>query len=367
MKVLIQFMGRKESGPVFTYELAKGLISNGVEVYAILDCGIENRKKWEELLEQNKVHFFTNYIRKDRVLKSIFSYLDETKVIREKFKGIYFDYSIRTFPNKYDIYLFSKVCCKSSINFLHDPIPHSGVSNIDAQRNKRIVNKADRLVVMTKSFIPYVANEYHRKNGEIIFVRHGLLSYSSIEQNPVRQFEMPIHFLFFGRIDPYKGVEILFDAFINTFNNKKSDACLTIAGKGDITEKIKTVAEKNGNSNSIKLLNRYINDDEVEYLFTIPNTVLVLPYTDATQSGVMTLAYQYCIPVIATETGGLKEQLFDGKAGIIVNPSDTKSLSDAMLRFVEVPELYDQEVRKMKEVKEELSWDRIARNLLDAI
>ena len=49
---------------------------------------------------------------------------------------------------------------------------------------------------------------------------------------------------------------------------------------------------------------------------------VVLPYSNATQSGVITDAYRYARPVISFNVGAIKEQIEDGKTGFLIKAGD---------------------------------------------
>ncbi len=366
MDILLQFLGIKESGPVFSLELCKGLIQNGCEVYAVLHEDIENREKWVELLGLERVFFVSHFLRRTRPVGSGIDFCKELISLKKKYGKISFDYGIRTFPSKYDDYLGSVLNIDLVVNFLHDPIPHSGVNIKDAKNNMKIVDRGNKIVVLSKSFVPYVVKEYKRDERDVLWVRHGLLSYTDEEKTEPQWFkDNPINFLFFGRIDPYKGIDYLIDAYRQLLEVYPPEVVsLTIAGSGQLDEKSQNLIQSTPNC---FLINRYIREDEVDDLFSAANTVLVLPYVDATQSGVMTLAYQYAIPVIATNTGGLKEQLFDGDVGVLVEAKSVDDLKKGMELFVKNGDLYRNEAMKMKMKKTELSWDHIAKRLIDEL
>ena len=63
--------------------------------------------------------------------------------------------------------------------------------------------------------------------------------------------------------------------------------------------------------------------------------VVVLPYVDATQSGVTQLAYGFEKPVITTSVGGIPEIVKNGKTGLIVPPQDSEALGEAIVRYFE--------------------------------
>ena len=361
MKVLIQHWGLSESGPVFTYEFTKGLVENGCDVYAVLQRNIENKEKWDKLLKADHLYYLHGRPEKKRFLSTGTRLVRDRRSIKRKFSMLYFDCVIRTFVDKYDDFISKAVKSKLIINFCHDPIPHSGVSIKDAKSTHNRINKADKIVVLTQSFVPIIEKEYKRKRSDIILIRHGLLPYrddASLIDNKYYPDEK-VKFLFFGRIDPYKGIDVLLNAY-EELKKTYSNVELIIAGRGDCSE-YREIIESD---DTITLVNSYISDDYVDKLFTEKNIILVLPYKDATQSGVATVAYEYCVPIIASDTGGLREQLFDGKAGILVRPSDPFALAEAMQEFAENQDYYNRQVEKVKKYRVELEWSSISKNFL---
>jgi glycosyltransferase involved in cell wall biosynthesis len=81
------------------------------------------------------------------------------------------------------------------------------------------------------------------------------------------------------------------------------------------------------------ILNRYIRDDETVQLFQSAS-VVVLPYIESSQSGVIPLAYTYGKPVVATAVGGLPEMVIHGVTGLLVPPRDERQLADAIVMLL---------------------------------
>ena len=70
----------------------------------------------------------------------------------------------------------------------------------------------------------------------------------------------------------------------------------------------------------------FIPSDEVGTYFSASD-VVVLPYKNASQSGIIPLAYSYQRPVIASDIKGIREMVIDGKTGILFEKNDSKSVS----------------------------------------
>ena len=64
-------------------------------------------------------------------------------------------------------------------------------------------------------------------------------------------------------------------------------------------------------------------DETVEDYFLAAD-LAVLPYVSATQSGIVQIAYNYDLPVVTTDVGGLPEVVHDGETGFIVPPEDPR-------------------------------------------
>jgi glycosyltransferase involved in cell wall biosynthesis len=88
---------------------------------------------------------------------------------------------------------------------------------------------------------------------------------------------------------------------------------------------------------------------------------VVLPYTDATQSGVSAIAFACSRPVIATSVGDLPEMVIDGRTGLMVPPRDGESLARAMEKMLIQRKLRDSlAVNANRFAKDNLSWSGIA-------
>ena len=130
------------------------------------------------------------------------------------------------------------------------------------------------------------------------------------------------YMLFFGRIDQYKGVDILLEAYKKS-ELQRLDVKLIIAGKDltHITEQI--------NDDNIIVLNRYIENDELSNLIR-HSLFVVLPYRTATQSGVTKSAYALNKPILCSNAGNLPIEVIDGKYGRVVESCDVEKLSGAL-------------------------------------
>ncbi len=77
LDVLIQYLGTKEAGPVFTFGMAKGLKDNGVNVKVVLSDRIENYDLWIEEFGEENISFIRATPKKKKVLSTTLLFLSD--------------------------------------------------------------------------------------------------------------------------------------------------------------------------------------------------------------------------------------------------------------------------------------------------
>jgi glycosyltransferase involved in cell wall biosynthesis len=140
--------------------------------------------------------------------------------------------------------------------------------------------------------------------------------------------------LFFGRIWPYKGLEYLIRAE-PLIRSAVPQAKIAIAGAGEDFSRYRRMME---NPENFEVHNEFVSDEKRDNLFRRAS-VVVLPYIEASQSHVISMAYRYKKPVVATRVGGLPEMVDDGKTGFLVAPRDINALADAITRLMQSDKL----------------------------
>ncbi|MCD4700235.1 MAG: glycosyltransferase [Candidatus Aegiribacteria sp.] len=170
--------------------------------------------------------------------------------------------------------------------------------------------------------------------------------------------------LFFGFIKPYKGVDYLIDACPILKDRYGNGIRVLIVGDvyGDSTPYYDRISNS-GAEDIIDFDNGFVPDSKVEDYF-IASDLLALPYLSATQSGIIQIAYNYDLPVVTTEVGGLPEVVHDGETGFLVPPEDSVKLAEAAIRFFDedfAPRLAEGIAKE----KHKYSWNNLASAILD--
>jgi glycosyltransferase involved in cell wall biosynthesis len=167
--------------------------------------------------------------------------------------------------------------------------------------------------------------------------------------------------LFFGRIWEYKGLQYLIRAE-PLISARVPDVRIMIAGQG---EEFSRYASMMVHPERFIVHNEFISEQRTAEYFRSAS-VVVLPYIEASQSGVIPLAYSAAKPVVATTVGGLPEMVEDGRTGYLVAPRDTASLADRLVRLLLDPTLRRQMGANAKlKIEQECSPEVIARKTID--
>ncbi len=168
--------------------------------------------------------------------------------------------------------------------------------------------------------------------------------------------------LFFGFIRKYKGLDILIEAAAILKN--KMDIGIIVAGEFyDDEQKYKDLIKEKNVENQLYLFTDFIPTNEVKYYFSAAD-VVVLPYKDATQSGIVQIANNFEKPIIATDVGGLGEVIKEGKTGYLVESDNPQKLADAIIKFYD--ENNEQEfVENVKKELDKFSWQKFTDALIE--
>jgi glycosyltransferase involved in cell wall biosynthesis len=140
--------------------------------------------------------------------------------------------------------------------------------------------------------------------------------------------------LFFGRIWEYKGLDYLIRAE-PLIAAQVPDVKFIIAGTGEDFARYRRLME---HPERFVVHNEYVSDEMRARLFRQASLV-ALPYVEASQSGVIPVAYSFGKPVVATSVGGLPALVDDGRTGFLIPPRDEQALATAIVRLLQDKDL----------------------------
>jgi glycosyltransferase involved in cell wall biosynthesis len=168
-------------------------------------------------------------------------------------------------------------------------------------------------------------------------------------------------FLLFGRLRAYKGLDLLRDAF-RLLRERHPEARLRVVGEGDAEALAPGLSALEG----AQVEPRWVAEADIPPLLAGAGA-LVLPYREASQSGVVSLAHALGVPVVATPVGGLSEQVTDGVDGAVAKAAEPAALAEAMARLCDPAERDRLAVGARRTGRALADWDAQAAALLDAL
>jgi glycosyltransferase involved in cell wall biosynthesis len=237
----------------------------------------------------------------------------------------------------------------------HDAEPHPGDYAATWQRltQDRLIKSADKVVALSSSVAERIAERIpasgHKTTViplETIYPTQG----SRVSRS--RSSHEPLRLLFYGRLLPYKGLDLLaraLESFRHTPNWR-----LTIAGSGPLAADVR---QSFSDWPQVDLRLGWISHEETAELFST-HELLLCPYVEASQSGVVAQAMSWGMPSLVMPTGALPEQIGFGRAGLVADRADADGYGDVLGAILKRPESIAELSRGAAALLEERQFDR---------
>lgn len=276
------------------------------------------------------------------------------------------------------VFLFSKA---KLVTTFHDVIIHPGDENLKKRVVRYILRKkSSKIFVHGKTLKEEFVRKYNVTGDIVIPITMGnhnsiLFEYYSRESKPLSRDNNNLNILFFGWIAPRKGVDILLEAVLELVSEDYRNLKVIVAGKlgsgvgyKELLDKINKLSSDDRLKNIVELRLRRIPWDEGGQLYKWAD-VVVLPYTEVSQSGIVGVAYHFSKPVISTNVGALPEIVIDGSTGLVIDGSNPNSIKEglksAILFFLRNPQKLEEFGKNAKHfVETEMNWDKIVERII---
>ena len=314
---------------------------------------LESMKRFGKIVDLSKVYVINYTYLSNHSLKAIAQFY---RVYRELRRNNY-DVIHLTWPPSYlDLFIYR--LRKRIVLTVHDPFPHSSQAfGIREFERKRAFKNIGYFILLNTAQKDAFIEAYRLGNAKkhIYDSCLSIYDYFYIHKDhiqPVNENQI----LFFGQIFSHKGVDYLLEAMTKV-HDTIPQAKLIVAGSGHYWFDI----EPYKNLDYIDIQNRYIPDDELVKLVS-SSLIVVVPYIDATQSGVVMTSYTFNRPCIVTNVGALPEMVKDGYNGKIVQPKDSEDLASKIIFLLKNPKEVEHYSHRIREEYKEgnKSWKSIA-------
>ena len=215
---------------------------------------------------------------------------------------------------------------------VHDTNPFNGdpSAGVQARGFQSCLHQFDRVVVHTAQGEARL-RQFGVSPNKIAVRPHGMLC-DIVPGDADPMTAEPLTFLLFGKIKPYKGADVLLEAFAALPAETRAHARIRIVGKPymDLAG-LREAAAPFGDAVSIET--GFVRDTDIAALFQ-PGTIAVFPYREIEASGVMFIAMAHGRPIIASRLGSFADAIEDGVHGRLLPPGDPAALMQAMAQMI---------------------------------
>lgn len=247
---------------------------------------------------------------------------------------------------------------------IHTLIPHEA-SDGDRELHRSIYESCDLLVVHNSPVRDQLIRDYGVPAEKICVMPHGLYPVGAEHLSAYKERgDGRLHFLMFGQMRKYKGIDILLKAVSLIPGEYRERMRITIAGpqytKLDDTD-YEAMAKELGVDDCVDIVRRHIPPEEHGELFD-DTDICILPYKELYGSGALIMAYAYEKPVIVSDDPIFREETDNGSTGLLFRKNDPESLADAIIETLAWDAAAHQQrkdhIRSMNQSR--YSWDRSA-------
>jgi glycosyltransferase involved in cell wall biosynthesis len=218
----------------------------------------------------------------------------------------------------------------------------------------------DQLIVHTQEGVGALRKQGVRT--PIAVLPHGPLKFESTRALPSEEKEI----LLFGELKPYKGIDLLLEAFAQIPADRRQGWVLRIVGKPSMDlEPLQRRSEELGLDSVVLWEPHFVDHAEIAGYFARA-AIVVFPYRDIDASGVLMGAMGLGKAIVATRIGAFAELLFDRQNALVVEKEDVGGLAGALATLIKEPE-FRMRVGETCARRARISvpnWDLIARSAL---
>ncbi len=237
----------------------------------------------------------------------------------------------------------------------HDVLPREARPGQRAAQ-RRLYGRFDAVIAHSEHGRRRLVEELGVERGRVHVIPHGVFAHLTkqrVPDAPPFQTDKPV-VLCFGLMRPYKGIDVLLDAWRGI-----DDAELWVAGMPRMDVAPLRAAAPPG----VRFVPRFIGDTELPAYFRVASLV-VLPYREIDQSGVLFTALAFGKPLLLSDVGGFPEMAATGAARI-VPAGDPAALHHALAALLADPAaLREMATRASEAGTGDYAWESIARRTL---
>ncbi len=249
---------------------------------------------------------------------------------------------------------------------VHNIYPHESGNEGRISYRRRFIaisKKIDVFLVHLNSAKKELAQEFGISDNRIFVAYHGIYTGKPAIKTKETDNSKKKKVILYGYQSKYKGADILIKAYSLLPKRDQESLSITIVGKTD-NNLYRSYAEE-AETLGINWINKFVPDDEL-YAFIDESDLILLPYREISQSGVLLLALSYKKPILTSDIPSFKETMAGYPAGYFFESGNAESLASLLSRFVSGGIDEKLMVRIIEDLNEKYSWKETAKSTMKA-
>ncbi len=354
LPILLWHLGRRGGGPRYTYELARALLERD-DVLPHLALSRQSELHAASLAlgvpttsidtYQSLPGFLTGFARLPAIGARLRRTVEQHRI----------PVALCAMTHVWNPFLTASLKRGGALNGLvvHDASAHPGESHwIHRQRIALDIRQTDAVIALSDAVRGQLVSDHGLTRERIGLSWHPPFRHGAATARRARRLTgAPVRLLFFGRLLPYKGLEELLAAMA-ILRQRNLPVTLRIVGQGPAP--LPDPAPP-----GVAIERGWVAEEAIADIFAGAD-LLVVPYQEASQSGVISIARHAGLPALVTPVGGLVEQVDNGKSGFIASGTDPAAIAQAIEGVLGAPEAYAQISAALLADDSDANWARAA-------
>lgn len=243
---------------------------------------------------------------------------------------------------------------------VHNIYPHNSSGNSRTKYKSRfaLVEKFfDKFILHLQISKFEFCREFGIEENRCKVIPHGVFEPKNLTVKPYKRNEK-LRLIMYGNQSYYKGSDILVDAIALLPKEIQNQICTTIVGK--TSKDYLSLLQDKAKGLDINIIPEFIPDEKLNQMI-LDSDIIVLPYREISQSGVLLLALYFERPIICSDLPSFRETLTSISDDYFFGSCDSKKLADLIEKYVRNCIDVGQYINKLRSIKEMYLWSTIAK------
>lgn len=234
--------------------------------------------------------------------------------------------------------------------------PHAKAKYV--KRFRKVARHFNKFIVHTSHTKNQVNEDLGVPNDLIFVVHHGIFEHKRVTNDDKKNISGKYTIIMYGNQDKYKGTDIFVDSLSLLSEDLKRSVSAKIIGRMD--DEMYKYATSKDLGIELKIIPHFVPEEEL-YRNIAESDLIVLPYRDISQSGVLLLALSFNKCILTSDLPSFRETLEGFDDNMFFKVGDAQSMSFAIERFIQKEIDIEKQLMIIDSLNEKYSWESAGR------